>query len=147
MYQKVAKHDIAPETSGGARMTSALLNWLACWGYVYSFSVENIWIDIAATSSPWPAAACSFEASKPAEYERQQHDYVLQPRKRYSLSLEAIWSDKRTLTSEKHVFNMFFYKFIQITYKYNVHATSSCRTWRFNAWQCGLHHYCPRAVR
>ena len=83
-----------PETSGSARM---LLNWLACWGYVYSFSVENIWIDIAATNSPWPAAACSFEASKPAEYERQQHDYVLQPRKRYSLSLEAIWSDKRTL--------------------------------------------------
>lgn len=26
-----------PETSGSARMTSALVNWLACWGYAYSY--------------------------------------------------------------------------------------------------------------
>lgn len=95
VYQKVDKHDIAPETSDSARMTSALLNWLACWGYVYSYmdwhrcnkqplacSCLQLWSIQACRV--WVATTC--------------------------LCPEAIWSEKRKLSpvmpykQKKHVF-------------------------------------------
>ena len=71
VYQKVAKHDPLKHLVVLGWRVPFWLDWLAGDMFIV------IWIDIAATNSPWPAAACSFEASKPAEYERQQHVYVL----------------------------------------------------------------------